>query len=629
MDVGDVVYGAVSTTPIALMSVILQSDPEWVMKYAEKRAVLIDPNTPLMRDKYTLLRQLGASEGGFFAEDGWHGFKLNKQAHGFWHSLIELGATVLQSHAMPSDEPLSELVTTQLAQMDALDAQIAAAVGSREASAAGGALVRPNVAIATPDCASLATLKVLVTPTLAVDTAISLQRAILRECKSVEIRLSNYGIWDVLSYIEAACFGGGMERAVALGRAADVALMLCVEELESLAIQADVEFVPPVGCVVPKVDPYGRRSVLAQLRSMLDVPSGEWLCEYTLLQTSGMAELADYLVECSEYDMWESGLGNPERYEVLLATAEFLVGLASGEAVLVESTVKAAQYTSELFESLMAHQGYRMPWQLARGALAALREAYNHVPIDVRGRRVGNYDLLSDAWGRVLETPLPPAEGKLVLRRGREMLFGGAPSSLEAGGCADAGDQGHEGVGGRNSLLADLRRAREGRGPGERSQILSVRTPAPSVGSRIRTVDDLPRDEEEETCLECGGIGTEANPLLRCMCHDQGNCVQDDGEVRVAAWHRSCCKPQPHDGDEIVCARHEAQARFRLDDSGKHYVVVPVPGFEEFDPAVLRGEAIWGGGDAQLSRQRKQRRNVNATPSNDVENGGDEGATSG
>ena len=92
MDAGDVVYGAVSTTPIALMSVILQSDPEWVMKYAEKRAVLIDPNTPLMRDKYTLLRQLGASEGGFFAEDGWHGFKLNKQARGFWHSLIEVCA---------------------------------------------------------------------------------------------------------------------------------------------------------------------------------------------------------------------------------------------------------------------------------------------------------------------------------------------------------------------------------------------------------------------------------------------------------------------------------------------------------------------------------------------------------
>ena len=104
MDAGDVVYGAVSTTPIALMSVILQSDPEWVMKYAEEPVVFVEPSTPLMRDKYTLLWQLGASEDALFHEDGWHRLNLNKQAQSLWHSVIELCATVLQSHAMPSDE---------------------------------------------------------------------------------------------------------------------------------------------------------------------------------------------------------------------------------------------------------------------------------------------------------------------------------------------------------------------------------------------------------------------------------------------------------------------------------------------------------------------------------------------
>ena len=401
MDAGDVVYGAVSTTPIALMSVILQSDPEWVMKYAEEPVVFVEPSTPLMRDKYTLLWQLGASEDALFHEDGWHRLNLNKQAQSLWHSVIELCATVLQSHAMPSDEPLSELVTTQLAQMDALDAQIAAAVGSREASAVVGALVRPNVAIATPDCASLATLKVMAMPALVMDTVNSLQRVTLRECKSIVIRLGNYGICDALSYFDAACFGGGMERAAALGRAVDVALMLCTVELESLAVQADVDFVPPSGCVVPKVDPRGRRSVLARLHSMPKATPGELLLEYTLLQTCGMDELADYLINCSADDVWESGLGNPERFEVLLAASDFLVGLASGEVVLIESTVKAAHYTSELLESLIALKGDRMPWQFANKALSALRE-------------VGNYDL-SNAWGRVLDAPLSLSDDKLVL----------------------------------------------------------------------------------------------------------------------------------------------------------------------------------------------------------------------
>jgi hypothetical protein len=103
------------------------------------------------------------------------------------------------------------------------------------------------------------------------------------------------------------------------------------------------------------------------------------------------------------------------------------------------------------------HQGDCMPWQLANQALAALRE-------------VGNYDLM-DAWGRVLDAPLPPAEGKLVLRRGREMLPGGAPSYLEQ--------------------LADIRAAAAAKHAASSSDpIAPIDTPTAAVAVADTTSDD-------------------------------------------------------------------------------------------------------------------------------------------
>ena len=171
--------------------------------------------------------------------------------------------------------------------------------------------------------------RLLATP-VAKEKALAMPGEVLRECKSIEIRLGSYGIGDILHYFDMARFGGTLERSAWLTRAIEVVRMLRVQEQASLAAQADVEFAAEAAPLT--VNPCGPRSVSVRLLGMSEAPPDEVLHAYMVLQTCGVAELADYLFHRSVDAAWKSGSSNPERFEVLLATDKFLHALIREEA---------------------------------------------------------------------------------------------------------------------------------------------------------------------------------------------------------------------------------------------------------------------------------------------------------
>ena len=105
-----------------------------------------------------------------------------------------------------------------------------------------------------------------------------------------------------------------------------------------------------------------------------------------------------------------------------------------------------------------------------------------------------------------------------------------------------------------------------------------------SHSSQIATLADLA--QEDGRCEECDGVHTQQLPLTRCLLSKKGDCVQgDDVYTHAAAWHHRCV-PNAKPSSIFVCARHERDARFRLDGTGKSYFVIPVTGYEELDPGL-------------------------------------------
>ena len=91
---------------------------------------------------------------------------------------------------------------------------------------------------------------------------------------------------------------------------------------------------------------------------------------------------------------------------------------------------------------------------------------------------------------------------------------------------------------------------------------------APSGSRRVVTLANLPPSAaEEDRCAICDGKGVVGiNELLRCGFGD-GCCIQEEGEApRLACWHAGC-DPELREwrGRPVVCARHEKDARFKLD----------------------------------------------------------------
>ena len=90
---------------------------------------------------------------------------------------------------------------------------------------------------------------------------------------------------------------------------------------------------------------------------------------------------------------------------------------------------------------------------------------------------------------------------------------------------------------------------------------------APSGSRGVVTLADLSQSAEEEArCAICGEVGVPGtNELLRCGFGD-GPCIQEEGEApRRACWHAGCQKELRNwHGRHVVCARHEKDARFKL-----------------------------------------------------------------
>jgi hypothetical protein len=117
---------------------------------------------------------------------------------------------------------------------------------------------------------------------------------------------------------------------------------------------------------------------------------------------------------------------------------------------------------------------------------------------------------------------------------------------------------------GRLHLEARERRASEG-GVEPRH---SGNSAAPSGSGGVATLADLPPSEEQEDhCAICGGIGVQGrNELVRCGFGDSC-CILEPGEApRRACWHAACePKLRGKQGQHVVCARHEKDARLQLD----------------------------------------------------------------
>ena len=92
---------------------------------------------------------------------------------------------------------------------------------------------------------------------------------------------------------------------------------------------------------------------------------------------------------------------------------------------------------------------------------------------------------------------------------------------------------------------------------------------APSGSGSVATLANLRvSEEQEDRCAICGGIGVQGfNELVRCGFGD-GRCIQEEGASPWrACWHAACePKLRGKQGQQrVVCARHEKDARLRLD----------------------------------------------------------------
>ena len=116
---------------------------------------------------------------------------------------------------------------------------------------------------------------------------------------------------------------------------------------------------------------------------------------------------------------------------------------------------------------------------------------------------------------------------------------------------------------GRLHLEARERRASEGGVEPRRSG----HSAAPSGSGSVVTLTNLQAEEEEDLCAVCGGRDVKGvNELVRCGFGD-GRCIQEPGEApRRACWHAACAPElRGKQLQHVVCARHEKDARFKLD----------------------------------------------------------------
>ena len=146
-----------------------------------------------------------------------------------------------------------------------------------------------------------------------------------------------------------------------------------------------------------------------------------------------------------------------------------------------------------------------------------------------------------------------------------------------------------------NALLLGLAEAREKRARVSGSSAGAAEPgPSRSDGGGVTTLSDLTPSEESHRCAICEGPSVADNKLVRCGYGD-GRCIQELGEstAQRACWHVACVPelkaPRPQ---HVVCARHEADARFRLHvdltrDQQQEYVVLPLESYKngEFDSA--------------------------------------------
>ena len=113
-------------------------------------------------------------------------------------------------------------------------------------------------------------------------------------------------------------------------------------------------------------------------------------------------------------------------------------------------------------------------------------------------------------------------------------------------------------------LEARERRASEGGVEPRRSG----NSAAPSGSGSVVTLANLRvSEEQEDRCAICDGKGVSGvNELVRCGFGD-GCCIQELGDApRRACWHAACApKLCGKQGQHVVCARHEKDARFKLD----------------------------------------------------------------
>ena len=146
-----------------------------------------------------------------------------------------------------------------------------------------------------------------------------------------------------------------------------------------------------------------------------------------------------------------------------------------------------------------------------------------------------------------------------------------------------------------NAVLREVTEAREKRAR-ESGGGAGATEPGPSLsgGGHVAMLSDLAPSEESDRCAICGGISVTGNELVHCGFGD-GRCIQELGEstAQRACWHVACVPelkaPRPQ---HVVCARHEADARFRLHvdltrNQQQEYVVLPLESYKngEFDSA--------------------------------------------
>ena len=184
------------------------------------------------------------------------------------------------------------------------------------------------------------------------------------------------------------------------------------------------------------------------------------------------------------------------------------------------------------------------------------------------------------------------------------------PAKLPSGGERSV----HEDQPPMNSTLCDLAQQRAAREAAAAARdgrtnppVRATTVQASHTGGIATLTSSLPQDDDDDNhCQICKGIIFEDDDELTCWFAKQfgrNDCIQDeDGPPRRARWKRSCVLKRALDrkgnkvklrrGEPVVCARHELEARFRLNagNSGppSKYVPLTIACFNnnEFDPRV-------------------------------------------